>query len=190
MRVTGVILAGGRGSRMGGVDKGLIMLQGRPLVAHVLDKLQPQVAEILLNANRELDTYRALGHQVISDNIHGFAGPLAGLHSGMLHASHPLIAMAPCDAPFLPDDLVSRLTQALQAANADVAVAKTGTWRQPVFSLCRTTLLPNLTLYLESGGRKVDAWYAGLHTVEVPFDDAPDAFANINTPEELACLQT
>lgn len=174
---------------MGGVDKGLVSFQGKPLVAHVLDRLKPQVDMVLVNANREIDSYRQLGCPVVSDDITGFVGPLAGLHSGMVCANTPLIVIAPCDSPFLPEDLVSRLKEALVKHDADVAVVKTGQWQQPVFSLCRTALLPNLTQFLQQGGRKVDAWYASLNTVEVPFDDQAEAFTNINTREELACLE-
>lgn len=189
MKVTGIILAGGMGRRMGGADKGLVSFQGRPMVAHVLERLEPQVDAILLNANREIETYRRFGHPVVSDAIGGYAGPLAGLHAGMSHAETPLVVMTPCDSPFLPPDLVDRLQQALLREHTDVAVVKTGNWQQPVFCLCRTALLPNLTRFLEEGGRKVDRWYASLRTVEVPFDDQADAFANINTREELACLE-
>lgn len=187
--VTGIVLAGGMARRLGGVDKGLIEFQGKPLVAHVLERLRPQVAEILINANRETERYAAFGFPVVSDAIGGFAGPLAGLHCGMRLAHHPLVLTVPCDSPFLPCDLVARLRQALEAQDADLAVAKTGNQLQPVFCLCRTTLFTNLTRFLEGGGRKIDAWYASLRTVEVSFDDEIDAFANINTPEDLACLQ-
>lgn len=186
MKITGIVLAGGLGRRMGGADKGLIAFQGKPLVAHVLERLKPQVDEILVNANREVDVYGKFGYPVISDTITGFAGPLAGLHCGMSRSGNPLVLTVPCDSPFLPTDLASRLLTALQQQNVDLAVAKTGDQAQPVFSLCRTTLLPNLTRFLQEGGRKIDFWYADLKTVEVPFDDEADAFANINTPEELS----
>ncbi|MDR2219408.1 MAG: molybdenum cofactor guanylyltransferase [Methylobacillus sp.] len=189
MNITGIVLAGGLGRRMGGADKGLIPFQGRPLVAHVLERLQPQVDDILLNANRELDAYAAFGYRVIPDAISGFAGPLAGLHAGMTVATHELVITVPCDSPFLPHDLVVRLSEALQTHAADLAVAKTGDQPQPVFCLCRRSLLPNLTQFLQSGGRKIDAWYAALNIVEVAFDDEAEAFANINTPEELSCLK-
>ena len=187
MKVTGIILAGGMGRRMGGVDKGLVPLHGRPLVAHVLERLRPQVDAILINANRELETYRGFGYPVVSDAITGFAGPLAGLHCGMKAAATEFVVTVPCDSPFLPEDLVSRLANAI--TTADLAVARTGDQPHPVFCLCRTSLLPDLTRFLENGGRKIDAWYAGLNTVEVNFDDEAPAFANINTPEELTCLQ-
>ncbi len=189
MNVTGIVLAGGMGRRMGGVDKGLLPFQGKPMVVHVLERLRPQVAEVLLNANRETEAYAQFGYRVIADVIGGFAGPLAGLHSGLSAARYPLAVTVPCDSPFLPLDLVERLHTALQQQDADLAVARTGQQAHPVFCLCRTSLLPNLTQFLAGGGRKIDAWYAGLNTVEVAFDDEAEAFANINTPAELSCMQ-
>lgn len=189
MNVTGIVLAGGMGRRMGGMDKGLLPFQGKPMVAHVLQRLRPQVAEILVNANREIDAYAQFGFPVIPDAIGGYAGPLAGLHCGLSAAHHPLAVTVPCDSPFLPLDLVARLHAALQQNDADLAVARTGDQPHPVFCLCRTSVLPNLTQFLAGGGRKIDAWYANLNTVEVAFDDEAEAFANINTPEELSCMQ-
>ena len=189
MKITGLILAGGLGRRMGGVDKGLVPFQGKPLVAHVIERLKPQADELLVNANREIATYETFGYPVIPDAIGGFAGPLAGLHTGMAAAAHELVATVPCDSPFLPTDLITRLLAALQQQEADLAVAKTGNQPHPVFCLCRRALLPNLTQFLENGGRKIDAWYAGVKTVEVAFDDEEQAFANINTPQELSCLE-
>ncbi|TSA50395.1 MAG: molybdenum cofactor guanylyltransferase [Nitrosomonadales bacterium] len=188
MKVTGIVLAGGLGRRMGGVNKGLLPFRGKPLVAHVLERFAPQVDELLINANCDLDSYAAFGYPVISDAVTGFAGPLAGLQRGMEAAQHDLIATVPCDSPFLPSDLVQRLSKALDKNNADLAVARTGNQPHPVFCLCRRALLPGLTAYLENGGRKIDAWYAALRTVEVAFDDTAEAFANINTPEELAYM--
>jgi molybdenum cofactor guanylyltransferase len=187
--VTGVILAGGQGRRMGGVDKGLKLLRGRPLVAWVLERFAPQVDEILINANQNLDQYGTLGCRVIPDEIGGFAGPLAGLQRGLSEASHPLVATVPCDSPFLPADLVGRLRTALDRERAQLAVARTFDQPHPVFCLCRRDLLAHLTAFLQSGGRKIDAWYASLKTVEVPFDDEAQGFSNINTPDELASFE-
>jgi molybdopterin-guanine dinucleotide biosynthesis protein A len=184
--VTGLILAGGQGRRMGTVDKGLVPLDGQPMVRHVLDRLAPQVDEILINANQHLDEYAALGHRVIPDAIGGFAGPLAGLHVGLGQATYPLVATVPCDSPFLPPDLVARLHAALDTRDADLAVARTFEQPHPVFALVRTRVLPHLTRFLEGGGRKIDAWYATLATIEVAFDDEADAFRNINTVDELS----
>jgi molybdopterin-guanine dinucleotide biosynthesis protein A len=180
-----VILAGGQGRRMGGVDKGLQLLKGIPMVAWVIERFAPQVDELLVNANQNLERYAALGHRVIPDEIAGFQGPLAGLHRGLTEAAHALVATVPCDSPFLPRDLVARLRTALERDGADVAVAKTGVQPHPVFCLCRRSVLPGLSAFLAGGGRKIDAWYAKLKVVEVAFDDNPDAFQNINTGEEL-----
>ena len=188
-RITGLILAGGRGSRMGSVDKGLQSFNGKAMVAHVLERVTPQVDEVLINANRSLDEYAAFGHRVIADAIDGFAGPLAGLHIGMTHASHPLIATVPCDSPFLPIDLIARLSAAMARDNADLAVAKTFDQPHPVFCLTKTRLAPHLQAFLESGQRKIDKWYATLHVVEVPFDDEEAAFSNINTVDELKSFE-
>jgi molybdenum cofactor guanylyltransferase len=187
--VTGVILAGGQGSRMGGVDKGLQPFRGRPMVAHVIERLAPQVAEILINANRNAEAYGGFGYRVIADEIEGFAGPLAGFERGLAHASRELVVTAPCDSPFLPADLVPRLHGALQAASAQLAVAKTGDQAHPVFSLMRRDVHESLRAFLGSGQRKIDKWYAGLAVVEVAFDDEPGAFLNINTREELSGLE-
>jgi molybdopterin-guanine dinucleotide biosynthesis protein A len=187
--ISGVVLAGGLARRMGGVDKGLIPFAGKPMIAHVLERLRPQVDEILINANREIDQYATFGYSVIPDEVGGFAGPLAGLHRGMGAASQPFILTAPCDSPFLPADLASRLMLALQQDDTDLAVAKTGTQPHPVFCLCRTSLKNHLQSYLDNNGRKVDAWYGTLRVVEVAFDDQPHAFTNINTLEELESLQ-
>jgi molybdopterin-guanine dinucleotide biosynthesis protein A len=187
--VTGVVLAGGQGSRMGGVDKGLQAFRGRPMVAHVLERLAPQVGAILVNANRNVEAYAAFGHRVIADEIAGFAGPLAGFERGLAHAATPLVVTAPCDSPFLPTDLVARLRAALEADHADLAVAKTGDQAHPVFSLMRRDVHASLRDFLSSGQRKIDKWYGALHVVEVPFDDEADAFLNVNTREELAMLE-
>jgi len=189
MSITGVILAGGQGRRMGGADKGLIEFLGKPLISHVIQRLSPQVDEILISANREIETYAALGHLVISDDIEGFAGPLAGLHKGLAEARHPYVLTVPCDTPLLPMSLVDRLMRGLTSRDADVAVAKTGIQPHPVFCLCRKTLLPHLEAYLQNGGRKFEDWYSTLDVTEILFDDAPQAFININTREELLCLE-
>lgn len=189
-KISGVILAGGLGRRMGGTDKGLQVLRGQPMVHWVIERLGPQVDELLINANQNGERYAAFGHRVVPDQIPDFAGPLAGLHAALSAATHPLVATAPCDSPFLPSDLISRLFSALTVANADLAVAKTFDQPHPVFCLCRRSVLPHLTAFLESGGRKIDRWYSTLNIIEVPFDDVADAFENINTRDELARFET
>jgi molybdopterin-guanine dinucleotide biosynthesis protein A len=181
--VSAIVLAGGQGRRMGGVDKGLQPLRGRPMIEWVLERLAPQVSEVIVNANQNVERYEKYGHRVVRDEIGGFAGPLAGLHAGLTAARHPLAVTVPCDSPFLPPDLVARLRGALGAH--DLAVAKTGDQPHPVFSLVRRAVLDHLSAFLAGGGRKIDAWYATLKVVEVPFDDEAEAFRNINTREEL-----
>lgn len=185
-RVTGLILAGGQGRRMGGVDKGLQPLRGKRMVEWVIERLAPQVTEIVINANQNRDEYARFGLPVVADEIGGFAGPLAGLHAGLKANAHPFLVTAPCDSPFLPTDLVARLHSALLARHADLAVAKTGSQPHPVFALVRASLAGHLGEFLAAGGRKIDAWYAALSVVEVAFDDQPEAFLNINTRAELA----
>lgn len=184
-KITGVILAGGLGRRMGGVDKGLVALCGRPLVAHAIERLAPQVDELIINANQNAERYAAFGYPVFADDIAGFAGPLAGLHAALSRARHALVATAPCDSPFLPADLVARLYRELAAADAQLAVARTFDQPHPVFCLCRRDVLPHLDEFLAGGGRKIDFWYATLKVVEVRFDDEAEAFRNINTRDEL-----
>jgi molybdopterin-guanine dinucleotide biosynthesis protein A len=184
-KITGVILAGGLGRRMGGIDKGLQELRGQPMVYRVIERLAPQVDELLINANRNVERYAAFGHRVVPDQIPDYAGPLAGLHAALSAAAQPLVATVPCDSPFLPADLVSRLFSALTATNADLAVARTFDQPHPVFCLCKREVLPHLSEFLASGGRKFDRWYATLKVVEVAFDDEAEAFENINTREEL-----
>ena len=183
--VTGLILAGGKGSRMGGVDKGLQAFRGRRLVDHVYERFAPQVGGIIINANQNHEEYRTFGVRVVSDAIGGYAGPLAGLHAGLSVSKRPFLASVPCDSPFLPADLIERLYQRIDETGAELAVAKTGEQPHPVFSLMRRGVLDHLTEFLKSGGRKIDAWYATLNVVEVGFDDEPGAFSNINTREEL-----
>jgi len=187
--ITGVILAGGQGRRMGTVDKGLRALRGQAMAAWVIERFAPQVDEVLINANQNLDVYARFGYRVIPDEIGGFAGPLAGLQRGLSEASHPLVATSPCDTPFLPVDLVARLHAALEADAAQLAVARTGDQPHPVFCVCRRDVLPHLTAFLQQGGRKIDAWYATLKVVEVAFDDQPGAFSNINTQAELDAFE-
>jgi molybdopterin-guanine dinucleotide biosynthesis protein A len=187
--VSGIVLAGGQGRRMGGVDKGLQLFRGKPMVAHVIERLSPQVDELLVNANRNPVEYARFGHRVIADEIPGFAGPLAGFERGLAHATGALVVTVPCDSPFLPVDLVARLRRELEAADAQLAVARTGDQSHPVFCLMRRDVLPSLQQFLGSGQRKIDRWYEALRVAEVAFDDEADAFLNINTLAELGNLQ-
>lgn len=183
--ITGVILAGGQGRRMGGVDKGLQSLNGRPLVQLVLDRLAPQVDTVLINANQNLSRYGEFGCDVIPDRIPDFAGPLAGLQAALARATSPLLVTVPCDSPFLPADLVARLHTALEAGNAEIAVARTGDRMHHAFCLMRRDLLPRLDAFLAAGDRKVALWHASLRVADVVFDDEAEAFRNINTAADL-----
>jgi molybdenum cofactor guanylyltransferase len=186
--ISGLILAGGRGSRMGHVDKGLQDFHGAPMAMHVMRRLAPQVGTMMINANQNLAPYEGFGVPVWPDEFTGFAGPLAGLQTGLRHCETPYLVTAPCDSPFLPENLVARLGEALILQDADLAVAITGEGEErqphPVFCLLKTSLLNHLTDYLQSGGRKMDAWYASLKVAEVRFKDEA-AFRNINTLEDL-----
>ena len=183
--ITGVVLAGGLGRRMGNRDKGLVPLEGQPLVARVLARFSPQVDELLVNANRHLDRYAAYGYRVVSDEVSGFPGPLAGVHSAMRAARFEWLACVPCDAPNLPGDLVSRLQRAVRMNEADAAMARAAGRVHPVFCLCRCSTAGKLQRYLANGGRRVEEWLATLGAVYVDFDDEPEAFRNVNTPEDL-----
>ena len=187
--ITGIILAGGQGSRMGSVDKGLQALRGKPMVQWVLERYTPQVDEVLINANQNIEQYQTLGYTVVADDIGGYAGPLAGLHRGLTAAQHALVATVPCDSPFLPLDLIARLYAALDEQQAELAVARTGDQPHPVFCLTRKSVLPGLTAFLQGGGRKIDAWYAALKVADVRFDDEAEAFSNINTVDELRTFE-
>ena len=184
--ICGLVLAGGQGRRMGSVDKGMQPLQGRPMIQHVIDRLRPQVGDLLINANQNLERYAEFGCPVVPDRVGGFAGPLAGLDAGLHRTDALLIVTVPCDSPFLPHDLVARLATARSAIDADIAVARTGSQPHPVFALVCTRVRSHLADFLARGERKIDHWYASLSVVEVPFDDEADAFANINTRDELA----
>jgi len=170
---------------MGGVDKGLQVFRDRTLVEWVIERLRPQVDELLINANQNRTRYEGFGYRVVADEVGGYAGPLAGLHSALQVAANECVLTVPCDSPFLPLDLAERMVHGWSAQGADVAVAWTGNQAHPVFCLARRSLLPHLTTFLQSGGRKIDAWYADLRVANVAFDDQAEAFANFNTMDEL-----
>jgi molybdenum cofactor guanylyltransferase len=192
-QITGLVLAGGRGSRMGGVDKGLQNHRGMPLALHALLRLQPQVGAMLLNANRNLGAYEALGAPVWPDPIEGFGGPLVGFLAGLEHCETPWLVTVPCDTPDFPTDLVTRLAAAADAQQAEIAYAVTTEadgreQRHPVFCLLKADLMESVVAFLNGGGSKIDAWFAQHRAIGVPFADA-QAFFNANTPQELAQLQ-
>ena len=204
--ITAVVLAGGRGSRMGGVDKGLQNFRGMPLVMHALMRLQMQegglVAESMVNANRNLSAYESMGVSVWPDaSPDEFAGPLAGFLTGLERCETPYLLTVPCDTPLFPLNLAQRMLEALEEAEADIAVAsapetdasgQTRTRPQPVFCLMKAELMESLVAFMQSGGRKIDAWTAQHRVAEVRFDragDDPQAFANANTVQELQALE-
>ncbi len=191
--ITGLILAGGRGSRMGGVDKGLQNHQGSTLAMHALLRLGPQVGEMMINANRNVAAYESMGVPVWPDALPDYAGPLAGFLAGLEHCETPYMVTVPCDSPLFPLDLVERLAHALEAEDAEIAMAATREGDvlqvQPVFCLMKTALMESLIRFTQGGQRKIDRWTALHRCVEVPFDD-PLAFANANTAAELQQLQS
>ncbi|WP_394779288.1 molybdenum cofactor guanylyltransferase MobA [Undibacterium sp.] len=200
-QITGLLLAGGRGSRMGDVDKGLQLFRGEPLAFHAMQGLSPQVGPLLISANRNGDSYQAMGMRLArrggttlcADQLAGFAGPLAGLQAGLRQCNTGYLLSAPCDSPFLPPDLAQRLVQALLEQQADLAVATTGDGDTQqvhrVFTLMKNSVLPSLDSFLAQGGRKVGAWHASLNAVQVSFKNET-AFYNINTLEELRQLES
>ncbi len=200
-QITAMVLAGGRGSRMGGADKGLQKFNGTPLALHAIMRLQLQegglIGELMLNANRNLAAYEAFGVPVWPDSLSDYAGPLAGFLTGLERAELPYLLTVPCDVPRFPADLVQRLAAAFDDPATEIAMVSApeedGQLRpQPVFCLMRVELLESLLAFTQGGGRKIDRWTAQHRTVLVPFDqpgDDPRAFANTNTLEELHLLE-
>ena len=189
MSISVMILSGGRATRMNGVDKGLVLLQNKPLIQHVIGRLKPQVGEILINANREIVHYQAFGLPVIQDEGADFIGPLAGFILGLQHAKHDYVLTVPCDSPLLPLDLAERLLNGMTASRMDIAVASSEENAHPVFCLMKKSVLPSLQAYIESGERKVSAWQKSLNYIEVDFSDNFQAFTNLNTFDDLADLE-
>ena len=185
--VSAVILAGGRATRMGGDDKGWVPLAGKPLIEHVLERLRPQVDEVLINANRSQTRYQALA-PVIGDGNDDFQGPLAGMQAGLAAARHDWVLFVPCDGPALPRDLMARFRAAI-TPDTELVVAHDGEHLQPVVALLRRALLPSLRQALAEGERKTGAWFARHRMAVVPFADLPDAFVNLNSPDELAAYE-
>lgn len=187
--ITGVILAGGKARRMGGTDKGLITLNDRALVDYIITALQPQVGNLVINANRNLEQYGAYGLPVIADMLDDYPGPLAGMATGMHNTETTYIVTAPCDSPFIPDTLVETLYHALHDNRADISVAHDGARMQQAFAMLRCELLPDLLAYLDEGGRRIDTWYGQHNFTLADFSDSPDTFMNLNTPEDRLALE-
>ncbi|MEA3303396.1 MAG: molybdenum cofactor guanylyltransferase MobA [Pseudomonadota bacterium] len=187
--ITAVILAGGRGRRMGGKDKGLVVVNNLPLIEHVISAVSPQAGQLVINANRNIEEYQHYGFPVVSDTMADYQGPLAGFASTMAAAETDYIVTIPCDSPLLPADLVQRLVDALQNEDAELAVAHDGERLQPVFALIRVSLLPSLLDFLQRGDRKIDLWYAQHKMAKADFSDIPETFLNINTPGDQEQVQ-
>ena len=170
---------------MGGNDKGLIELNGRPMIAHVIDGLKPQVETIMINANRNIEIYKNFGYDVLKDQLGDYQGPLAGFASGLEHCRTEYLVTAPCDGPFLSEDYVGRLHRAALDQNARISVAHDGQRLQPVYALIHASLLPTLLDFLSTGDRKIDRWYESAHYAKADFSDNHKMFTNVNTPEEL-----
>ena len=187
-QVTGLILAGGQGRRMGGVDKGLVDFGGESLTARVLARLRPQVGAVLINANRHADRYAALGCPVIPDALGDSPGPLAGMAAGLAATQTEWLLTVPCDSPLLPDDLCARLLTSAAAEDAEIAIATDGARAHPVFALLRRSLAGSLEAFLAGDERKILRWMSRHRLLEVSFADCPERFVNVNTPAELAAL--
>lgn len=188
-RVTGVILAGGQARRLGGEDKGLVDLCGRPMIEHSIRVLSPQVKILMISANRNIEQYRAMGFSVVIDQFGNFEGPLAGLRRSLQATQTPLLATLPCDAPLAPTDFIARLNKPLSNSQALAAIAHDGQRLQPLFALFHREVLPSLEEYLAAGGRKVHDWAHSLSPVQVDFSDCSEAFRNINTQEDLHAIR-
>lgn len=187
--ISAVILAGGKGSRLGGQDKGLVLYQGKPLVEHILERIKPQVGNILINANRNHDTYRAYGYPVINDTMRDYQGPLAGFSAAMQVIKTEYMITLPCDSPLIPDDLVGRLIASLQDNPSSIAVAHNGQRLQPMHALIPVKLQNSLNKFLANGDRKVALWHTQHHYIATDFSDIPQAFANINTEEQRLSME-
>ncbi len=191
--ITGLILAGGRAQRMGGIDKGLIPFLGKPLIESVIAKLKPQVQTIIINANRNITKYASYGYPVIMDEQPDFSGPLAGFSVALKHCKTSYLLTSPCDSPLLPSNLAESLIAEMERGDFQLVYASSKEadgkiWAQPVFCLMRSTLQESLTTFLSKGDLKIDRWFKELRSSTVIFED-PQVFANVNTPEELKLLE-
>ena len=188
--VTGVILAGGRAIRMGGEDKGLVLLRDRPMIQWGLDRLSPQVSTILISANRNIAQYAVFGHPIVADTAADFRGPLAGISAALAQADTPWLVSVPCDSPLIPLDLVGRLHDQVVRGGARVGAAHDGQRLQPVFTLVHRDLLADLVSYLQGGERKIDRWLERHAFRSVDFSNREEMFLNVNTPVELQAAAT
>ena len=187
--ITGVILAGGQARRMQGQDKGLVLLNNKPMIEYVIETLKPQVGKLLINANRSHDKYSAYGFELISDELSGYQGPLAGMASSLNKIQTPYMLTVPCDSPFITNDLVKRLITALEAEDADISVAHNGERLQPVFCLMKKELLTSMKQFLDEGERKIDKWFNQHKMTIADFADIPETFDNLNTIEDIQSIE-
>jgi molybdopterin-guanine dinucleotide biosynthesis protein A len=185
LRIDAVILAGGMARRMGGNDKGLVELLDKPMIEHTIDRIKPQVKEIMINANRNQNRYAEFGYPVFDDEDSGYLGPLAGMITAMGKTQADYLLVVPCDCPLLPLDLVERMLVQIQSEDAELAVASDGKREQPVVLLLKPSLRDSMKAFLDGGERKIDFWYAKHHCVVAEFSDQPNAFVNVNTPEQI-----
>lgn len=188
-QLTAVILAGGRASRMAGEDKGLLLLGGRPLLSHVLDRFA-SLERVVISANRHIERYADFGLPVISDSLAGFPGPLAGMLAALEAIDTPYLLTAPCDSPRIPVVYLERMLAVINNTPDRAAVATDGSRIQPVFSLLPVQVASSLRRYLEDGERRASAWLRSIGAIEVDFSDCPEMFVNINSPDELRALET
>ena len=189
-QISGVILAGGRARRMGGIDKGLIQVCGQPMIEHVLARLRGQVGALIINANRNAETYRSTGFPVVPDGDDSYSGPLAGMSAGLHAATTPLCVTVPCDSPLIGSDIPRRLHAALDESGADIAVAHDGERYHPVVNLMKTTLAASIDDFLAAGQHKIDRWFDRHHWVYADFSDHPEYFINVNTEEERRAVES
>lgn len=183
--ITGVILAGGQARRMGGQDKGLILLNEKPMIEYIIDAFEPQTSKLIINANRNHEDYLHFGFDVIADNLKNYCGPLAGMASVLQSIDTAYMVTVPCDSPFVPIDLVKRLTDKIINKSAEISVAHDGNRIQPVFCMIKTSLKNSLNEYLLAGERKIDRWFEQHNYAISDFSDVPETFDNINTPEDI-----
>lgn len=187
--ITGVILAGGQARRMEGQDKGLVLLNNKAMIEYVIDTMKSQVGTLLINANRNHDKYGAYGFDIVSDELSGYCGPLAGMASSLNKTKTPYMLTAPCDSPFIPNDLVKRLVTSLEKEDADISVAHNGERMQPVFCLMKKELLSSMTDFLNLGERKIDKWFNQHNLAIADFSDIPETFDNLNTLEDIQAVE-
>lgn len=188
-QITAVILAGGMGRRMNGLDKGLVMLNDRPMISYVIDVLKPNVDEVLINANRNTEDYRQFGVDIVADSIEGYQGPLAGFEAGMSRAKTPWVFTCPCDSPMQSAELLPTMWQQIKDTDANIGLAYDGERTHPVFSLLQVSLLPSLREYLAAGDRKIDRWFAQHQLLTIDCSELSDSFINVNTDEELVSAE-